>query len=141
MDESVLGNVVGSLIDKNRDGWGNNGFIWILLLMFLCNGGFGWGGRGNYATTQDVAASTAYNQIDNGIRNLERGQSTNGYNMLDQFGRTNLTMQGGMANLQQAIAESAFASKECLKKVYKAIKTFGTNLSNPKEVIAVGTCA
>ncbi len=114
MDENVLGNVVGSLIDRNQnENWGGN-FIWVILLMFLVGGGgFGWGNRGNVATTADVAGATAYNQVDNGIRSLERGQSTMGYNLLDQFGRTNLTVQGGMANLQQAIAESTFAAKDC----------------------------
>lgn len=113
MDESVLGNVVGSLIDRNKDEHWGGGFIWVILLLFLFGGGYGFRNNGNMATTQDVATATAYNQVDNGIRSLERGQSNFGYNVLDQFGRTNLAMQGGMANLQQAIAESAFASKDC----------------------------
>ncbi len=130
MDESVLGNVVGSLIDKNRDGWGNNGFIWIVLLMFLCGGGFGWGNRGNYATTQDVAASSAFNQIDNGIRNLERGQSTNGYNMLDQFGRANMLVQGVGNNMERAIAESTFAAKDCCCQTNRNIDSAKYELNN-----------
>ena len=145
MDENVLGNVVGSLIDRNRDDWGNGGgFIWVILLMFLIGGGGfgGWGNRmGNVATTQDVATSQMFGQIDNGIRGLAAGQASLGYDNLKQSADSNMMMAGGFANLTQALAENRFAAQQCLKKVYKAIKTFGTNLSNPKEVIAVGTCA
>lgn len=114
MDENVLGNVVGSLIDRNNNEncWGG-GFIWVILLMFLCGGGLGWGGNRNLATTQDVATATAYNQVDNGIRSLERGQADLGYNILDKFGRTDMLVQGVGNNLQQAIAESTFATKDC----------------------------
>lgn len=115
MDENVLGNVVGSLIDRNRDEncWGG-GFMWVILLLFLVGGGgFGWGNRGNIATTTDVAGATAYNQVDNGIRSLERGQATLGYNTLDQFNRTNMLTQGVGNNMERAIAESTFATKDC----------------------------
>lgn len=141
MDENVLGNVVGSLIDRNRDEWGGNA-IWFILLLFLFGGNGMWGNRmGNVATQQDVATNSMFTQLDNGIRGLSAGMANLGYDNLAQFNNTNLTMTGGFANLTQALAENRFAAQQCLKKVYKAIKTFGTNLSNPKEVIAVGTCA
>ena len=118
MDENILGNVVGSLIDNNKDrDWGNGGcFMWFILLLFLGGGmgGFGWGNRaGNIATTQDVAGATAYNQVDNGIRGLERGQSNLGYNILDKFGRTDMLVQGVGNNMERAITESTFATKDC----------------------------
>lgn len=70
MDETVLGNVVGSLIDHNHDNFAGGGCIWLILLMFLVGGGGfgGWGNRmGNVATTQDVAVGNMFNQVDNGI--------------------------------------------------------------------------
>lgn len=119
MDEGVLGNVVGSLINRNNQNgncWGE-GIIWVLLLVVLSGGfgGFGgWGNRmGNVATTQDVANATAYNQVDNGIRAVERGQSDLGYNILNKFGQTDMLIQGVGAGLQKDIAQAAFASKEC----------------------------
>ena len=130
MDENVLGNVVGSLINRNnQDGncWGG-GLIWVLLLVVLSGGfgGFGgWGNRmtSNVATTQDVATATAYNQIDNGIRGLERGQSNLGYNFLDQFGRTNMLVQGAGNNIERAVAESVFAAKDCCCNTNRNIDT------------------
>lgn len=115
MDENVLGNVVGSLIDRNKDdnGWGN-GFIWVILLLFLCGGGFGgWNNRGNNATTQDVATSQMFGQIDNGIRGLAAGQANLGYENLSQANNTNMMMTGGFANLTQALAENRFAQQQC----------------------------
>ncbi len=114
MDESVLGNVVGSLIDRNKDGmWGGNGFIWILLLLFLGGNGFGWGNRGNVATTQDVAASQMFGQIDNGIRGLAAGQANIAYDNLKQSADSNMMVAGGFANLTAALAENRFAAQNC----------------------------
>ena len=114
MDENVLGNVVGSLINRNRDDFSGCNGIWIILLLFMFSGGM-WGTNrfANPATTQDVAASNMFTQIDNGIRAVQKGIADNGYATLDQFGRTNLTIQGTGNNLAQAIAESTFAAKDC----------------------------
>lgn len=121
MDESVLGNVVGSLIDKNRDNWGSNGFIWVILLLFLCGGGFGWGNRGNVATTQDVAASSQFAQIDNGIRGLAAGQASLGYDNLKQSADSNMMIAGGFANLTAALAENRFAQQNCCCETNRSI--------------------
>lgn len=118
MDENILGNVVGSLIDNNRnENWGNGGcFMWIILLLFLGGGmgGFGWGNRaGNIATTQDVAASQMFGQVDNGIRSLAAGQADIAYANLKQSADSNMMMTGGFANLTQALAENRFAQQSC----------------------------
>lgn len=134
MDESVLGNVVGSLIDKNRDNWGSNGFIWVILLLFLCGGGFGWGNRGNVATTQDVAASSQFAQIDNGIRGLAAGQASLGYDNLKQSADSNMMMAGGFANLTQALAENRFAQQNCCCETNR-------NIDSVRYEMAQNTCA
>ena len=113
MDESVLGNVVGSLIDRNKDSMWGNGFIWIILLLFLGSGGFGFGGNRNLATTQDVAVSQMFGQIDNGIRGLAAGQANIAYDNLKQSADSTMMMAGGFANLTQAIAENRFAAQHC----------------------------
>ena len=113
MDESVLGNVVGSLIDRNKDDHWGGGFIWVILLLFLCGGGFGWGNRGNVATTQDVATYNQFAQIDNGIRGLAAGQASLGYDNLKQSADYNIMMAGGFANLTQALAENRFSQQNC----------------------------
>ena len=115
MEENVLGNVVGSLIDRNKnDGCWGNGFIWIILLLFLSGGFGGWGNnRTNIATTQDVAASQMFGQIDTGIRGLAAGQANIAYDNSKQSADSNMMMAGGFANLTQAIAENRFAAQSC----------------------------
>lgn len=112
--ENVLGNVVGSLINRNRDDFSGCNGIWIILLLFLFNGGM-WGTNrfGTAATTQEVAVGNMFTQIDNGIRSVERSISDNGYATLDQFGKTNMAIQGTGNNIAQAIAESTFTAKDC----------------------------
>lgn len=114
MDENVLGNVVGSLINRNRDDFSGCNGIWIILLLFMFGGG-AWGANrfGNTATTQDVAVGNMFNQLSSDVRAVERSVSDNGYATLDQFGRNNMLIQGTGNNLAQAIAESTFAAKDC----------------------------
>ena len=124
MEDNGMSNIISGLIARgDRDGYNYGGCgMWIILFMIIAlggfGGGFGWGNRGgfmpgNVATTQEVAASAAFQQTDNAIRAVERGQSDLGYRVLDEFGRTNMLVQGGAANLQRDIAQAAFAAKEC----------------------------
>ncbi|MCQ2282387.1 MAG: hypothetical protein MJZ99_07165 [Bacteroidales bacterium] len=118
MDENILGNVVGSLIDNNRnENWGGGScFMWVILLLFLGGGmgGFGWGNRaGNVATTQDVAASQMFGQVDSGIRGLAAGQANIAYDNLKQSADSNMMVAGGFANLTAALAENRFAQQNC----------------------------
>ena len=137
MDESVLGNVVGSLIDKNRDNWGSSGFIWVILLLFLCGGGFGWGNRGNVATTQDVAASSQFAQIDNGIRGLAAGQASLGYDNLKQSADSNMMIAGGFANLTAALAENRFAQQNCCCETNRNIDAVKYEMAQQTQTITM----
>ena len=45
---------------------GNNGFLWLLAILFLGGGGFGWGNnRGNCATTEDLASGFNFSALQN----------------------------------------------------------------------------
>lgn len=133
MDENVLGNVVGSLIDRNRDEWGGNA-IWFILLLFLFGGNGMWGNRmGNVATQQDVATNSMFTQLDNGIRGLSAGMANLGYDNLAQFNNTNLTMAGGFANLTRAIDGIGFKEQDCCC-------TTNRNIDSVKYEMAQNTC-
>jgi hypothetical protein len=78
-DALALRNTGGS-----DDGFGGNNGWWIVLLILLFAGGrgFGWGGNGGDngynacctpATQQGVTDAFNFNQLDNGLRGLERG--------------------------------------------------------------------
>ena len=136
MEENVLGNVVGSLIDRNKnDGCWGNGFTWIILLLFLSGGFGGWGNnRANIATTQDVAASQMFGQIDNGIRGLAAGQANIAYDNLKQSADSSMMVAGGFANLTAALAENRFTAQQCCCETNR-------NIDAVRHEAAQNTCA
>ena len=80
----------GDVIALAKDGDGfleGNGII-ILILFFLifgfCGNGFVNNRGGAAATQQDVANGFSFNNLDNGIRGLERGLCDVGYANLQQ---------------------------------------------------------
>ena len=139
MEENVLGNVVGSLIDRNKnDGCWGNGFIWIILLLFLSGGFGGWGNnRANIATTQDVAASQMFGQIDNGIRGLASGQANIAYDNLKQSADSNMMAAGGFANLTTALAENRFAQQNCCCETNRNIDAVKYEMAQQTQTITM----
>lgn len=67
------------------DGFGNMGgggwIIWILLFAALSGGGFGFGGRGQAATTDEVAAGFNFSGINNKLNELTAGQASINQNL------------------------------------------------------------
>lgn len=92
-------------LTKDNDGDGlfggeGGGIIILILFLLLAGGGNGLFGNGNnavrdYATQQDIVNGFNFNQLDNGIRGVERGICDLGYATLQQSNQTNL----GIANL------------------------------------------
>lgn len=112
-------------------GWGNGAgcFMWIILLFALMGGGgFGWGNRGDVASTRDVYASNDFQSLRSAVNNLGNG-------IADATFALNNTMNNGFNNTQrdimqgnyavdkaitdnryvlgQAINENRFAAKDC----------------------------
>lgn len=91
MDDNLIGNILGGLINRDNDGFQNGGW-WIILLMIFFWGGNGFGGWGNkgmqppmppqnYATQADVTNGFNFNNLQNDVRGIERGLCSNGYEM------------------------------------------------------------
>ena len=91
-------------LTKDEDGFLEGNGIIILILFFLIFGfgGNGFGNRGTAATQQDVANGFSFNNIDNGIRGLERGICELGYSNLQQTNQ-----------LGAQIAQASFQSQQC----------------------------
>lgn len=83
-----------------------NGWFWIIILfLFIFGNGFGF--RGNSAaqgtlTRAELHDGFNFNQLENGIRGLERGQCQLGYDTLNQSRET-----------QTAIAQLGFQNQQC----------------------------
>lgn len=112
-----------ALQDRNNDGmFGSNG-SWVFFLFFLLAwGGNGFGGFGGNAaqgalTRAELYDGLNYNQIENGIRNIQNG-------LCDGFYAQNTTMLQGFNGIQRdlctgfnavsaGIAENRFATQQC----------------------------
>ena len=93
---------------SSNDAWGANGAWWIIILIILCGwnrNGFGGGYAGDGtacctpATQQGVTNAFNFNQLDNGIRGLERG-------MCDGFYSTNNAIKDLLAALQNCCCQT-----------------------------------
>lgn len=112
-----------ALQDRNNDGmFGGNG-SWVFFLFFLLAwGSNGFGGFGGNAaqgalTRAELYDGLNYNQIENGIRNIQNG-------LCDGFYAQNTTMLQGFNGIQRdlctgfnavsaGIAENRFAAQQC----------------------------
>lgn len=115
-------------------GWGGDGGWWIIILILLFGaggwnrngGGFGGGGNGNWgwdpcctpATAQGVTSAFNFNQLDNGIRGLERG-------MCDGFYSTNNSINSVLAALQNCCCETRSDMMQGFNSVNQAICNMG----------------
>ena len=98
-------------------GFGNNGFIWVLLFAMIFGGGFGFGGRGGYgdyataASQQDILFGQKFSDLDNKMDRLGNGIADSTFalnNSITSEGR-NLQMQLAQVN---ANIDNKFAALE-----------------------------
>lgn len=113
-----------------NDGWGGNsgGAWWILILLLLAGWGRGFGGFGGYgldynacctpATQQGMTDAFNFNQLDNGIRGLERG-------MCDGFYSTNNSINSVAAALQNCCCETQLGMERGFNNTNQTIANLG----------------
>lgn len=109
-------------------GFGSFGGSWMFiffLFILLCWGGGSFGGFGtNGALTRaELHDGFNFNQLDNGIRGLERGQCQLGYATLNQA-----------KDIQYQLAQNAFQSQQCCCETNR-------NIDSVKYENAQNTCA
>lgn len=144
MDESLIGNILGGLI--NRDGDNNNcmgnGGWWIILLMIFFWGGNGFGGWGNagaqaamanYATQADITNGFNFNQLQNDIRGVERGLCDTGYENARLINGATNTIVGQGQRLGEAIAQVGFNAQQCCCETNR-------NIDNVRYEMSKNTC-
>lgn len=116
------------------DGFGGNGAWWIVVLILLSafggwnRGGFGFGG-GNEgynicctpATQQGMADAFNFNQLDNGIRGLERGMCDGFYSMNNAINSIGMALQNCCCETQQSISNLGYQVGQGFCSVDKSI--------------------
>lgn len=89
----------------NGEGFGGMGgggwIVWILLFALLGGGGFGFGGRGQAATTDELSAGFNFNGINNKLNELSAAIATEGRttdNAICQLGYKGLEQTAALSN-------------------------------------------
>ena len=113
-NEMLAGYALGQDSNNNGD-WGMGGgwcWMWIILMMGMFGwggNGFGWGnnrnGCGQCATTSDVSDAFNFNQLDNGIRGLERGQCDSTYTL-------NNAIMSGFNGVDNAVCQLGYQTQQ-----------------------------
>lgn len=91
------------------DGYGMNGgwIVWILLFALLGGNGFGFGGRSQAATTDELSAGFNFSGINNKLNEIGASITTEGRNL------DNAVCQLGYHTLEQTSALSAQMASCC----------------------------
>ena len=118
--------------DNCNNGFGNDGWWIILLILFAAGGwgrgglGFGGGGAEAYspcctpATAQGVSDAFNFNQLDNGLRAIQNG-------LCDGFYALNNTVTSGFHGVDSAICNLGYNIQNGFNGVDKSICTLGYN--------------
>ena len=81
MDNYSLSDLAAVTRDNDGMGMGGGWIVWILLFALLGGNGFGMGGRGQAATTDEVAAGFNFNGINQKLNELVAGQANINQNL------------------------------------------------------------
>ncbi len=92
MNDELVGQILGALVNKNdNDGFGgNNGALWLIIILVLFGG---WGGRGNWGGNQGGAGSVGGDALYPWLNQSE--QISGGFR--DQM------INGGITGIQQSV--------------------------------------
>ena len=103
-------------VGNQDDGFFNGNGMIVFFLFFLLAWGGGFGGFGNnataqYATQQDIVNGFNFNQLDNGIRGVDKSISNLGYDNLAQANGINTNVMQSANNLAQAISNQGYQNQ------------------------------
>lgn len=124
-------------VTEGSDGmFGGNG-LWFLALLFLFgNGGFGWGGRSQAATTEDLANGFNFSGVNGKLNELVAGQANINQNL------GNAICQLGYQSLDHAKSLSRQLA-ECCCNTQRSIDSVKFDMANysatTNAAIAAGT--
>lgn len=139
--------------DGCKEGFGENGWIWVILLFFLMawggNGFGGFGGGANspgfqgYATRADINDGFLFNNVQSGISGIQsdlcNGFATVNSNLSNGFANTNLGMAQGFNGVQAQLAQLGYNMQDCCCQTQRAIDGVNYNMSkNTCDVIQAG---
>ena len=102
---------------RNNGAFGED--AWWIIILLLCgwgNGGFGFGGRGEGTTREEISYGFDMNGLENGIRGIQQGLCDGFYavntGMLTGFNGVQSTLCQGFSGVNDAITQSTIADMQ-----------------------------
>lgn len=92
MDNMSLSDIA-AVTGNNRDGWGGNGAIWLVLLFLFFGFNRGWNNQGEFgqyataASQQEILFGQQFGQLNDRLTNLGNGICNLGYEMQGNIGQ------------------------------------------------------
>ena len=127
MDGSYTLSDIAAVTDGGMGNMGGGWFAWILLFALFGGNGFGFGGRSQAATTDELSAGFNFSGINNKLdgistaiategRNLDNAICTLGYNSLQQTSALSAQMANCCCDLKTAIHAEGEATRNMIQQ-------------------------
>ena len=107
-------------VTRDNDGWGGMGggwLAWILLFALFGGGGFGFGGRNQAATTDEVAAGFNFAGINNKLNELTAGQANINQNLGNAICQLGYQELQNINGLERQIADCCCTTQRAIDSV------------------------
>lgn len=137
MDDFGMGYALGSESGNNNDGafgMGNNGIIWLVLILLLFGGGVGFGGGRGALGAAELQSSFSFNDLQNAVRGVERGICDSTYALNNAinggFHGVDNALCAGFNGVNAAINQSRFDAQQCCCETQKAIESLRVEMGN-----------
>lgn len=113
---------IASVVDKNRDAWGDGSAIWIIILLLFW--GRGWGGNGqpmpqpNYATSGEVQNGFDHQAVMTGLTGINS-------NVTSGFSDAEVSRCNKASNIINGITNAAYAAQQGISDVSNKVSAEG----------------
>lgn len=117
MDGNYSLSDIAAVINDGMFGGGNNGILWLFAILLLGGGGYGWGGRNQAATTEDLASGFNFSALQNKTNDILAAVNNNNQvlgNAICQLGYQDLQ---NFNALERQIADCCCATQRAVDSV------------------------
>lgn len=117
MDGNYSLSDIAAVTNDGMFGGGNNGILWLFAILLLGGGGYGWGGRNQAATTEDLASGFNFSALQNKTNDILAAVNNNNQvlgNAICQLGYQNLQ---NFNVLERQIADCCCATQRAVDSV------------------------
>lgn len=117
MDGNYSLSDIAAVTNDGMFGGGNNGILWLFAILLLGGGGYGWGGRNQAATTEDLASGFNFSALQNKTNDILAAVNNNNQvlgNAICQLGYQDLQ---NFNVLERQIADCCCATQRAVDSV------------------------